>query len=218
MPSVQGIDDFNHNIDAAYYSDGFTGTPTGVSTPLYQTRNRTLQVDAALANEYVIHNISAAPARGWFAFPLRRDAAPSAGGLLVCEIHAVTNNTRGQIRYTGTGGILASIIGETTGSTQFATSTGTFYWVEAILDASGTTHSLYWRVNGTNQTTCAKTGLSADTVNYVALGSEASDNGLTWYTGGYWAWGSAVSTTDFLGEPSAPSGVVTGSMTLMGVG
>ena len=76
---------------------------------------------------------------------------------------------------------------------------------------------LYWRVNGAVQTSDSRGGTTASTGNFVAFGSEAADNGLTWYGGAYFAWGSATSTSDWLGEPSAlvaPSILRTGGSAL----
>lgn len=205
MPTIQAIDTFDHTIDAGYYSDGFFGTPTGVSSPLYQTRQRTLQIDSAGANEGVRYNFTGSPTRGWVGVPLQVPGSPTGGGLLFFEIHTA-GGERAQIRFSGAGNIYAHLGADD--STSVALTAGSFHWVELIFDVSGTTHTAYWRLDGSDQDTVASNPGSASTCDYVQLLSETTDGTLTWYAGGYWVYGSASSITDWLGEPSAPVGGV----------
>src|SRR5262249_53719078 len=156
-----------------------------------QNRLYTMAVDSGASAEGVSKNLVGSYSRAWHGFPLRIDGAPSGGGGLLGELHSTaTTNTRCQIRFTSAGAVVGSIIGGTT-TGAVTISFGSFHWIEMIADFSSTSCVLYWRIDGSDQTTATKTIASADTGLKTTLESEAGDGTMTWYAGGYYAFGGA---------------------------
>lgn len=201
MPTVQGTSNFpSFNVPADF--DVVNGTPTAVSSPLYQNRLNTMQIVAAGGSaQGVEKNLTGTPTRGWMGIALRRDASPSSG-LLAGELHNSGAGARAQIRWTAAGELHANLQGETTTANNFATSAGSWYWVEMIYLCAAGTYLLDWQVNGSTQTAAQRTGGAGTTLDFVDAGCDAGDTGLTFFVGGYWAWGTATSQSDWLGEPS----------------
>lgn len=60
MPTVQGSDNFDHAIDAGYYTDGFfspgAGNPEAVISPLYRSQAKSLHITTGAGNSGVRHN------------------------------------------------------------------------------------------------------------------------------------------------------------------
>ena len=86
MPTVQGTDDFNHAINAGYYTDGFFGSPSAVGTPLYASQPATFRIQTSGGNEGARHNITGSQTRGWAAFPFRTPALPSSGSYSIANL------------------------------------------------------------------------------------------------------------------------------------
>ena len=194
MPSVQGVS--THEVGESYAAT--FGTPTPVTSPLYQGRLNSLEINATGANEGVRKTITGSPDRGWMGCPVSLLGTPSSGmGLF--RIHSVTSNILAQISVSS-GNVLFAFIGGGGTATGPTITPGTFYWIEAIYNVINATHTLLWRVNGADQTAATVAATGSDSVDYSQLFS--SSGGTDWYAGGYWAWGSAASDADYLGEPS----------------
>lgn len=141
MPTVQGTDDFNHNIDASYYVDGFFGAPTAVTSPLYHTQPKSLSIVSTGANVGARHNLTGTPSRGWHAFPWRTTSHPPAD-VTIANMTS-TGGQRGALHH-GATGIFLNMSGSLGAVT--AISLNTWYWVEMIYDATTGTHDIYARV------------------------------------------------------------------------
>lgn len=226
MPTVQGTDAFDHGFDVPADYDAKFGTPTAVTTPLYQSKLNTLEINSP-GNEGVRKNITGSPSRGWMGFPIRIPASPTTTSVVLAAMHSVTSNIQAKVQV-NTSRVMGAYIGGGSVATGPTLAVDTWYWVELIYDASAATHALYWRVNGVDQSLATVAATGSDTVNYGQILSGSGDGTLTWYCGGKWSWGSAASSTDWLGEPSAPSGdlvmsllfsaVTAGTVTAMAAG
>lgn len=204
MPSVQGTDAFDHGFDVPADYDALFGTPTAVTTPLYQSRLNSLSIDSP-GNEGVRKNITGSPSRGWQAFPVRIPGNPTTTAVTFCAIHSVTSNIQARISV-NTSGVIHAFIGAGSQQNGPTLTADTWYWVEMIYNVSAATHSLLWRVNGTDQTTATVAATGSDSCDYAQLVSLSGNGTLTWHVGGYWNWGSAASDSDWLGEPSEAVG------------
>lgn len=198
MPTVQGTDDFNHAINAGFYTDGFFGTPTAVGTPLYASQPATLSIVTDGGNVGARHNITGTPTFGWAAFPFRVPAT-SAGNTFVHSFGVTGGATVGAIAL-GTTGLFTTVGGDT--GTEFPIFQDIWYWVETIMDVSSGTHSVYMRVNGADADP-ASVASGATTITWSQLISFAGDPAGEESFYGWWQWGSATSITDWLGEPGA---------------
>jgi hypothetical protein len=204
MPTVQGTNNFDHAIDAAYYTDGFfssAGSPDAVTSPVYDGQAKSLRIVTDGNNIGARHNITGTPARGWAGFAFRTAGLPTTSGVFVCSFGTASGVV--PALSLGTTGLYATIGGAT--GAEFAISANTWYWVECIADVSGTTRRMHFRVEGTDGASAESTD-AATTISWHQMISFAGDeSGNTSYRG-YWQWGSATSATDWLGEPSFQSG------------
>lgn len=201
MPTVQGTDDFNHVIDAGYYTDGFFGTPTQVSTPTYQANPKTLSIVTTGGNVGARHNISGSPTRGWKGVALRLPALPTVGqDISVCGFQS-TAVTVGRLHCGSVGLYLSN---SSFNGTEFAISIDTWYWVEMIFDVSGNDHNVYGRIGTSDMTSPAAHAAGASSAldfdQLISLGGDTS--GITEFYS-LWKWGSAASNSDWLGEPTS---------------
>jgi hypothetical protein len=198
MPTIQGTDHFDHAVDAGFYTDGFFGTPTRVSSPLYASEADSLQIVSDGGNVGCRHNITGTPTRGWAGFAFRADTL--AGGTPVFIASFGTAEGVVPALVLGSVGVYATIGGDD--GTEAAISTDTWYWIECIADVSGATREMLWRINGVDQDTPTSAG-SATTISWHQQISFAGDGaGVTTWRG-YWQYGSAANDTDWQGEPSA---------------
>lgn len=207
MPDVQGIDSFDHGFDVGPdYDQVFTVAQlSAVTSPLYQERLNSLRVDViASTNIGVRKNITGSPSRGWTGFPLMIDDNPVTSSISVLGLHSVTSNIQARLAVS-TGGVLFAFIGGGSNQNGPTLTLDTFYWIEVIYDVSAATHELLWRVNGVDQTTATVAATGSDSIDYGQLVTVSGSGTGIWYAGGYWSWGSAISDTDWLGEPSPPS-------------
>lgn len=199
MPTVQGTDAFDHGFDVPADYDTVFGTPTAVTSPLYQGRLNSCEIDSP-GNEGVRKNITDSPSRGWMGFPFRIPSNPSGGALTLCAMHSVTSNIQCRITV-NTSGQMRAFIGAGTDVGGPTLTPEVFYWVELIYNVVDTTHTLLWRVNGGDQPTPTVSATGSDSIDYGQLVSLSGGGTVTWHAGGYWSWGSAASDTDWLGEP-----------------
>jgi hypothetical protein len=204
MPTVQGTDDFNHAIDAGYYTDAFfspgAGNPEAVNSPLYRSQPKSLHITTAAGNSGVRHNITGAPTRGWAAFPLQVSALATAGDVMVAGFQSAATDV-GRLHLGSSGLFLVNSTG-TTGA-EFAITPNTWYWVEMIFDVSGANHNVYGRVAGSDMTSPAAFSAGAgSSLDFHQLISLAGDTPALSEYFGMWEWGSAASNSDWLGEPS----------------
>ena len=200
MPTVQGTDDFDHAIDAGFYTDGFFGSPEAVGTPLYASQPATLRIETAGGAEGVRHNLSGAPTLAWAAFPFRTPAL-AATSFSVANFGTPVGSI-GQIICGSTGLALAN---SSNNGPEVAISEDVFHWVEMIFDVSGVNHQIYGRIDGVDMTspTAHAAGASTDVEFHQLLNfGDTGEIGLY----GWWQWGVAASITDWLGEPAAALG------------
>jgi hypothetical protein len=203
MPTIQGTSNFpGFRVPTDF--DAVNGSLEAILDPRYQGLPNTLKVVANGSTTSVQKNLTGSPTRAWMGVALRRDTVPTGGGLLAAEFHNAGGGSRGQMRWTAAGALVSSIQSETTSGTPFTTAAGQFYWVEMIYECAAPTYNLFWRVNGVDQVGSQRTGAAGTTLDFVDVGSDSGDTGLTFYAGGYWAWGTAVSSSDWLGERVFP--------------
>ena len=193
MPTVQATDDFNHAIDSGYYTDGFFGAPTAVSSPLYQAQPKSLEIVTTADPTGVRENLSGTPTRGWTGFPFRTSTLTNAK---VGNFWTASFGEAGEF-WLGSTGLYAVIGGNQT--TEIAIATGAWYWVECIYDVSSGTHRMIIKVGESTQE--ATSTAAATTVESCQLLGQFSPGATFHY--GLWKYGSAASNTDWLGEPSA---------------
>lgn len=200
MPTVQGTDDFNHTIVSGSY-DAFFGAPTQVLTPIYQSQPATLKIAPDNVNtQGVRKNITGSPTKGWMAWALRFETIPTTAGVLCGELRdAAATVARFTVAAT-TGELFCYVSGGATRSWGNITA-DTWYWIEAIFDVNDGTgvKKCYWRVNGVDQTTATDT-VAASTISWSQLVSTSGFG--DWYCG-LWKWGTASTTSDWLGEPTS---------------
>jgi hypothetical protein len=199
MPTVQGTDDFNHAISLDFY-DAIFGAPTSESSPIYPNGGvKTLSVPSTGGNVGVRKNITGGQTLPWAAFPVRVPSAPATTSVNFLTVSPnagqsarIEIKTDGQVEGFFTGG----------GSAQLGPflTAGTWYWVEAIIDFSGTTYTGYWRVDDVAQTPFTFAGQPGSTAAYNQLLSHSGNGTLTWLAG-LWKWGFAANTADWLGSP-----------------
>lgn len=192
MPTVQATDDFNHAIDAGYYTDGFFGTPTAVSSPLYQSQPKSLEIITGAGATGVRENLTGTPTHGWMAFPFRTSAV--ADVIQVANFWAAGFSEAGTLNMTSTG----LYVTLATDSTAIAISANTWYWVEMIYDVSANPHELFLKVGGTTVSTTS--AVAATTVESAQLLGQFTPSKTFHY--GLWKYGSAASDSDWLGEPT----------------
>lgn len=200
MPTVQGTDDFNHTIVAGAY-DAFFGTPTQVLTPIYQSQPATLKVPSDNVNTVGVRkNITGAPTKGWMATAFRFETIPTVTGVNFAELRDAAG-TVARVGCDSSGNVFAFQGGSTIQNYGIITA-DTWYWLEMIFDVNDGTgvKKLYWRINGVNQTTCTDTA-AASTISWSQIVS-LNTNGIADHYSGLWKWGSAATSTDWLGEPS----------------
>lgn len=204
MPTVQGTDAFDHGFDAPADYDNVFGTPAAVTTPLYQSRLNTLQLTASASNEGVRKNISGTPTIGWAGFPFAIDS------LVTGEVIGVANfgTASGAVArlYAGSTGLLLSDVPGTSSTAETAISPDTFYWIEMLYDCVNHDARVY--INGALALSLDGSG-TATTISFHQLLASpfgGSPAGVQLWYGGYWAWGSAASLSDTLGEPSVAVG------------
>lgn len=202
MPTIHGLDTFAHKKLSTAGGGLYVtilGTPTIVTSPVFQGAPTTLQIGTTAENQGVrLPNFVGTPNRVWFGFPMRITGAGS-GDTNVCQIVPVTGAS---LRiFVDAGEVLSAFF--TAGGATVAGPTlaiDTWYWVELIVDFSTTTYTCTWRVNGVAQTTATKTGESPASGNYIQFNRFAADaTDRTLYCGGM-VWGSAASNSDFYGE------------------
>ena len=195
MPTVQGTDDFNHAIDAGFYTDGFFGTPVAVGTPLYASQPATLEIETPGGAEGVRHDLSGSPTRGWAAFPFQTPALAS-GSFSVANF-STPGGSSGQMLLGSTGLFIAN---STNNGAETPITPDTWYWVEMIFDVSANPHQVYGRVNGVDMG-APPTGhaVAADAIEFHQLVNFGDTGETALY--GWWQWGTAASISDWLGEP-----------------
>ncbi len=202
MPTVQGTDDFNHAIDAGYYTDGFftpgAGNPEAVAAPLYRSQQKSLHIITGAGNSGARHNLTGTPTRGWAAFPWQTpdtlaDCTICGFQSLGTDVGRLAMGTTGLYLYTSTAPPAAS----------FAVDTNTWYWIEMIFDVSTGTHQVYGRIAGEDMPAPTGHVAAASTVDFHQLIGLAGDTATIDNYYGYWEWGSAASNSDWAGEPGA---------------
>lgn len=205
MPTVQGSDNFDHAIDAGYYTDGFfspgAGNPEAVISPLYRSQAKSLHITTGAGNSGVRHNVSGSPTRGWAGFAFQCSSLLPEGQEVTVAGFSSAATDAGRISLGSTGLYLNNSGGS---AVEFAISSGTWYWVEMIFDVSGTSHNVYGRIGGVDMTApTAFSAGSASTVDFHQLLSLADDSGTVSDYYSLWEWGQATSNADWLGEPGA---------------
>ena len=197
MPTVQGTDDFNHAIDAGYYTDGFFGSPDAVGAPRFLSAPASLRIETSGGNEGVRHNITGT--RGWAAFPFQTPALPASGSYSIANL-GTPGGSVGALLIGTTGLFLAN---STTNGAEFAIDPDTWYWVEMIFDVSESNHNVYGQVAGVNMSTPGVHAAGAPTtIEFHQLLNFGDAAGETYYYGS-WQWGTAAFDSDFLGPPGA---------------
>lgn len=200
MPTIQGIDAYDHGFDVPADYDAVFGSPAAVTTPLYQNRLNTLEFLTASGNLGIRKNLTGSPTLAWTGFPWRTNAYSTSPNLVQIANFS-TGSQVGRIWLNPTGVYLNTV--GTFGSIT-AVSLNTWYWIEVIAELTGTTMNLFGRINGVDMDSSSDTVTAGQTWSYIQLLSLPGDTaGVTTNYGGYWAWGTASSTADWLGEPSA---------------
>lgn len=202
MPTIQGGPDaFDHGFDVPADYDNTFGTFDALTSPLYQNRLNTLHALTNGTNQGVRKNISGSPQRAWAAFPFRYTPQPSGSTVQVFNFGTNSGVTGGLgvgstgfFTFTSAGGV---------GAPEFAASANTWYWIELIYSVSGTAHTTHARINGSDGPTANGTSTDTFVTFNQVLSTAGNPTGFDLYWGGYWVWGTAASTTDWLGEPSA---------------
>lgn len=196
MPTVQATDDFDHAIDATYYTDGFFGSPAAVTSPLYQSQPKSLRCTSPASGvEGVRENLTGSPAIAWAAFPLYVET--------LANEHPVFNFWSAgfaEAAYLSVdpGGLFLTLGADI--GLKTAINAGQWYWVELIYDVSANPHTLYGRV-GTTDLDSVSTAVAATTVDNSQLVVQFTPSGDDFFYG-LWKYGTASGPTDWLGEPS----------------
>ena len=193
---LQGADMFDHAITGSFYNT-VLGSPSSVTTPVYSNRPASLLVPSNNTNVGVRNLIAESPICGWTGFLLRLETLPTTTDVHVAALTDAAG-TRGGL-YVTTGGVLTAQVGSGTTQTGPTLVPDEWYWVEMIFNAadSGGTKKLYWRTNQTDYTTASLTE-AASTVASVDLASYTGDGVMDWYSGSWW-WGSAATTSEWVG-------------------
>lgn len=196
MPTVQGTDDFNHAIDAAYYGSYFWGSGlAAVSSPLYQSTPKSLEFDWVNNACGLGWAITGSQTYAWMGFPYRQTEANFAD-LGIARL--VTVATTPMLLGLGSTGLYLNI--GTNWSTEIAITPNTWYWVEVILYCGATTWQGALKVGETVQTVSA-TGQTVTTIERVQFYHDVETSSVVAYIGGAWKRGYATSMTDWLGPP-----------------
>jgi hypothetical protein len=198
MPTVQGTDDFDHAIDGTYYADGFFGAPTAVTSPLYASQAKSLQIVSDGGNVGARHNITGTPTFGWAGFAFNADTLPGASDVEIATFGTAAGVVPAVVL--SSVGIYATIGGDI--GVEFALSTDTWYWIECIADVSGATQRMHFRVEGVDGDPAEIAGGASTISWHQHISFAGNPAGFTSWRS-LWKWGSATSASDWLGEPSA---------------
>lgn len=197
MPTIQGIDQFFHNSFSVPGGGPYgtvTGTPvldTSIKPPL---ESAAVLLDNPGTGDVLGYTVSGTPARAWCGFYFRM-ATGSATSLLI-QFATVGGNVA-RLYYDSGAAFLATI--DEINYEYYAITLDEYQWVEMIYDASGTTHNLYTRIAGVDGTSVPRAGTSASTISNFTLTGPAFGNQHRF---AHVMWGSAASTSDWLGEPT----------------
>lgn len=208
MPTIQGGPDaFDHGFDVPADYDAIFGTPTAVTTPLYQDRLNSLEINSP-GNEGVRKNISGSPGRAWMAMPVRVPSTPSSVAVVLAALHSVTTNIQARVAANIDGNFQA-YVGAGTPVAGPSLAPESFHWLQMIYNTLTTTHTLHWRLGTATQTPATVAGTASDSVDYGQVMSLSGNGTLTWHVGGYWLWGTASADDDWLDEPEifTPTGL-----------
>lgn len=208
MPTVEGTDDFNHAIDAGFYTAGFFGSPSQVTSPTYNPgpASKSLRIIAAGGNEGVRRSFASPPTLAWVGFPFYFAANPTSADIRVLTISAVSDLAECFL-YLNTSGQMYINVGANFSLSSPSLDLSKWHWIEVIFDVSTTTYSATWRIDAADQGNVNSGVLaSSSTCDYNQLLTFAGDGLGTWYAGGTWEWGSAANGADWLGEPYPPLG------------
>jgi hypothetical protein len=202
MPTVQGTDLFYHNdftVPGGGPYSAISGTPARDTTVLRPGDPASLLIETTAATERVQYTLSPTPNLGWCAFGFRQNTGEEPSG----------NTTLLQFWTNGFG--VPTKLYWVPGSNDFSltvndnnyqtktVSLDAWHWMEIIYEANSTTHTAYARLDGVDFTPATLAGQSSTQVQYLELGSFANTNKVRY---SHVMWGSAASTTDWLGEPT----------------
>lgn len=212
MPTIQGTDAFDHGFDVPADYDATFGTPTAVASPLYQGRNYSLEINSP-GNEGVRKNYTGSPTRTWAGFAVYTNSLPPGpAGVTIFGMQSAASDVA-RVYFDASVGIAAYT--STGSSSSTAITLTTFNWIEVIFNVAANPHTMFWQVNGSNGPSVPSHAVAASTVDFNQLVALAGDDTLSFYIGGYWAWGTASSDSDWLGEPGTRMSP-TGFMSAMG--
>jgi hypothetical protein len=196
MPTIQGSDDFNHVIDAAHYDAYFAdgaNDPESVGSPVYQAQPASLLIHSEGSVTGVRKNITGLPTLGWCAFPFQHTGA-TGNDVQISELRDAGGSVA-RLFLNASNELYASISGVF--GTESNCPASVWHWIEMILDVSGGTHTLYWRINGVDGDS-VDFAAAVSSISWSQLLSNSGNGTANWYAG-WWAWGTASSPTDWLG-------------------
>lgn len=200
MPTVSGTDLFSHGDFTVPGGGPYHGMVGSLPTDDHsQVPYGEIAVAKWTLTGYLRYAHGSPPSRGWAGFFFRMNTGEEpAGNQTILQYWTLGFGQASKIYWIPATNEFAFTVGDITYN-NVAIALDTYHWIELIFDASGTTHTLYYRIDGGTAASVSDSGGGAGTtVQYLELGSLFADFTSRF---GHVMWGSAASTSDWLGQP-----------------
>lgn len=205
MPSVADNDYYEHNdfgVPGGGPYNNVVGTPTQGTANPQSLDAQYLLCNNAAADEYVEYAMSPTVSRGWNAYYFRVNTGEEpAGNATIQQIWTTGYGQAAKVYYLPGSNELSITVADV-GFSNLAITLDAWHWCEFIFDVSGTTHSIYGRVDGVDFTPQSDGGGgSAAAVQFIELGARFSNWTAARFS--HYLRGTASSTSDWLGDPAS---------------
>jgi len=212
MATIQVVDNFSTQAWASS-----SGTPVRGTTFLHGNEPNSLEISTTAANEFVYYsNFGGAPTRVMTGFWFYFSSFPGADAQIAkidvasCEARLIMQSSgEPYIKADGSPTMASQLYGSNL-------STGTWYWVELMLDVSANPWEFRAIIGATTLSTTGALAASDGGNGFVLLGTNRADTITCYYS--YLHYGTATGDTDWFGEQSQSAGGTNVSAMMLGVG
>lgn len=207
MPTIIGTDLFNHNNFTVPGGGPYSEVNGSPATDLTIVRPgdpaSLLLANAVNTAESLGYTNFAPAARAWNGVFCRLNSADATASSFWFFVQMYCSPEAGAAAKWGYSTFANQLYTDVNGVNNFAAfSLDTWHWVETIFDVSGTTHTMYVRIDGVDMTPTSESGSSASHVNSLYLGAFQLV-ALPGIRLSHHMWGTAASTSDWLGAPAS---------------
>src|SRR5262245_35050971 len=204
MPTITGTDNFSHASFSVPGGGSYievNGAPSYDTSILTPGMAGALLLDSSAAREDLGKNIPSPGAIGWQGAWWRLTTEPASQADVFYMWKTAFAGAAG-LTYVPSTDQLQFFMSGSANINVFTVVLNTWYWLELIWDVSSGSHTLAGQINGSNLTSLAGSG-SASNVEPIYMGQGAAATQSQRF--GDWRYGTAASTSDFLGVPTDPT-------------